>query len=457
LQCSYNQYIMSHISSFPLPARLFRKSINFAFKRFFSEYIVVGRENIPVNTPIIFAPNHINALMDALAVHSIAPPKLPVIFLARSDTFQNKTIAKFLHQLDMLPAFRMRDGIKNLGKNNEIFQLCVEVLHHNKAIGIMPEGNQGEERRLRPFSKGIFRIAFAAQQKYGTQPAVKIMPIGIDFGDFVKYGKHVIINIGKPIEISDYFISYVENPAAATNQIRDHLSSDLSKLTVNLDTETHYHCFETALDVVNTEILKIFQLPFNTVARFEARQKTANMLLSIEKNDLKKINHLDLLCTEYTSCVQKLNLKTWTLEQAPYNSTRLIFDALLLFTTSAFFILGFIFNVLPFLLPIVIRKALKVEYSGFFMSIHFVFGLFTFPVFYVVQSVIICSVLNAPWWTGLLLLTGQYAFGKYALRWYREAKRLMAKVRYHHHERNNSDTLKHVQLLRKKIIQLIIN
>jgi hypothetical protein len=35
---------------------------------------------------------------------------------------------------------------------------------------------------------------------------------GIDFGDFIDVHKHIIINIGKPIEVSEYIESYEENP-----------------------------------------------------------------------------------------------------------------------------------------------------------------------------------------------------------------------------------------------------
>ena len=195
---------MSNIVDYPFSFSLVRNYVVFTFKRYYGEYIVTGRENIPENCPVIYAPNHINALMDAIAVHSIAPYHVPVIFLARADIFKNPTAAKILKFIKILPAFRMRDGFENLGKNNEVFEQCVEIINKNNALGIMPEGNQGEQRKLRPFVKGIFRIAFDAQQKYGLKPKVKIVPVGIDYGDLKKFGKHIIINIGKPIEVSDY-------------------------------------------------------------------------------------------------------------------------------------------------------------------------------------------------------------------------------------------------------------
>ena len=275
---------MSNVYDFPLSFSLVKKYITFTFKLFYGEYIVVGRENIPTDCPVIFAPNHTNALMDALAVHAVVPHKMTVIFLARSDLFKNKTAAKVLNFMKIMPAFRMRDGVENLGKNSEIFERCVEVLHQNKALGIMPEGNQEIERKLRPLVKGIFRIAFAAQQKYSNQPGVKIIPVGLDFGSIVKSHKHIIINIGKPIEVSDYMDTYAANPVTATNEIRDRLKNDLIQATLNLDTDKYYQCFETATVIANTTYLNKLQLPDKTIFRFVARQKLAEKLIEMEKN-----------------------------------------------------------------------------------------------------------------------------------------------------------------------------
>jgi 1-acyl-sn-glycerol-3-phosphate acyltransferase len=150
---------MSKIYDFTLSYGLFKSYVMFAFKRFFSRYIVMGKENIPETGPIILAPNHLNALMDALAAISVVPHKMPVVFLARSDYFNNKLIARFLHFCKILPAFRMREGLENVDKNNDVFEVCVDVLNHNQAIGIMPEGNQGSKRKLRPLAKGIYCMA----------------------------------------------------------------------------------------------------------------------------------------------------------------------------------------------------------------------------------------------------------------------------------------------------------
>ena len=132
---------MSKIYELPLSFRLVKKYIRFTFKRFYSEFIVLGKENIPVEGQVIFAPNHLNALMDALAVHSISPDNYATVFLARSDIFRKKVLARILRACKIMPAFRIRDGIENLGKNNEVFDKCSALLlwFHLFSIGFVDQ------------------------------------------------------------------------------------------------------------------------------------------------------------------------------------------------------------------------------------------------------------------------------------------------------------------------------
>lgn len=447
---------MYNIYDFPLSFNLVKKYITFTFKRFYEEYIVVGRENIPTDCPVIFAPNHTNALMDALAVHSVVPHKMPVIFLARADIFKNKTAAKILNFIKIMPAFRMRDGMENLGRNNEIFERCVEVLDNNKALGIMPEGNQEIERKLRPLVKGIFRIAFAAQQKYGNKPGVKIVPVGIDFGSIVKSHKHVIINIGKPIEVADYMNSYMANPVTATNEIRDRLKNDLSQIMLNLDTDKYYPCFEAVIEIGNTASLNKLQLPDKTIFRFIARQKLAEKLVELEKTGSKTLSRLDSLCTEYKKILNDLNLRNQILEQAPFSKLSLLLEWTYLFITLPFFLYGFILNFAPFFTPVYLRKyVFKAQFSGFFSSLHYVLGIITFPLFYTIQTIVFWSLTDFPWWASLLFLVSQYTLGKCALKWNSIAKKLVAKIRFNKLSKKNPNEINRAQNIRKEIIKLI--
>jgi len=448
---------MSKIYELPFSFRLAKKYIRFTFTHFYGNFIVLGKENIPKEGPVIFAPNHLNALMDALAVQVVSPENYSTTFLARADLFRNKTIAAFLHSIKIMPAFRIRDGIENLGKNADVFDQCVELLENNNALGIMPEGNQELERKIRPLVKGVFRIAFSAQQKTGDAKNIKIIPIGSEYEDFIKFGKNVIINIGQAIDVQEYMKSYNSNPAVALNEIKKRLRTELENLTVHLDTTDFYKCFETSVYVANNAMLLKMGLEATIVNRFKARCKTGKILVETEKNSKEKILKLDELCTILNSKLDELKFRIKDIAHQPYKKTTLISKSLALLFTLPVFIVGFIFNFLPFFAPVIIRKATKVKFPGFFSSIHYGTGILTFPVFYLLQIIMLTSVLSLPWWTGFLLIPLFYFSGKFAFYgWYKNFRKLIFNFRLKKIGRLQPEKLNSLVKLSKEISDLIV-
>lgn len=447
---------MSKIYDFTPSYSFAKRYVNFTFKRYYSDYIVIGKENIPENDPVIFAPNHINALMDALAVLAAVPFKMPIVFLARADIFNNKTAAKILRFTKIMPAFRMRDGMENLGRNNEIFERCVEVLDNKKVLGIMPEGNQGYERKIRPLVKGIFRIAFAAQQKYGYQSGVKIIPVGIDLGDYVKARKHIIVNFGKSIEISEYMNSFNENQVNATNDLKFRLKSDLSNLTMDLSTEKYYDCFEIITQIAANTLPKESKVENPIVDRFKIRQKTAKQLVELELSQPEKIELLDKLCSEYKSGLNNLRLKDSILNSGETGKSKLFAEGIYLLVSSLIYLYGLILNFLPFFSPVFIRKHIfKAKDHGFFSSLHFALAIFTFPVFYILQTYVFYLLFNSIWWLTIIFFLSQYFAGKFALNWNSKFKKYKAKLRFNTLLNNNDNALLKAIKIRKKIIEQI--
>ena len=79
---------------------------------FYRKVLAYGREHIDFSVPTIFAPNHQNALMDAMAV--IGTLNRQLIFLARADIFRKKFVARILYKLKMLPVYRFREDRKSV-------------------------------------------------------------------------------------------------------------------------------------------------------------------------------------------------------------------------------------------------------------------------------------------------------------------------------------------------------
>ena len=61
-------------------------------KVYYRNFSIVNKDKVPLDKPMIFTPNHSNALMDALAV--LFSEDILFVFLARADIFKNSKIDK---------------------------------------------------------------------------------------------------------------------------------------------------------------------------------------------------------------------------------------------------------------------------------------------------------------------------------------------------------------------------
>ena len=159
-----------------------------------------GRENIPADGAVIYAPNHTGTLMDALVI--LANDEKPKVFVARADIFKNPKLAKLFRFFKIMPIMRMRDGFDEVKKNNKIIEQAVDVLKDKVPFCIFPEGTHLPKYSLQPISKGIFRIALQAQALMPDMP-LYIVPVGIRYGSFWRYRSTTHMQYGEPIKVSD--------------------------------------------------------------------------------------------------------------------------------------------------------------------------------------------------------------------------------------------------------------
>ena len=79
-----------------------------------------GKENIPKKGAVLFVVNHPNGLIDPLIV-AVNNPRAQH-FLVRAASFKKPLIKRFLGTLNLMPIYRMRDGVKQLGNNKDVFE-----------------------------------------------------------------------------------------------------------------------------------------------------------------------------------------------------------------------------------------------------------------------------------------------------------------------------------------------
>ncbi|MBR6423640.1 MAG: 1-acyl-sn-glycerol-3-phosphate acyltransferase [Bacteroidales bacterium] len=179
-----------------------------------------GRENIPQDGAVIYAPNHCNALMDALAVLFI--DHKPKVFVARADIFKKPFFRKALTFLKIMPINRVRDGFRSVLNSEDTIEKSIEVLNNHVPFCILPEGTHRPMHSLLPFGKGLSRIALGAARGLGDSEHLYIVPVGLEYGDYYRYRSTLEVNIGKPVDITAFLATQTgKSDAELMNDIRD--------------------------------------------------------------------------------------------------------------------------------------------------------------------------------------------------------------------------------------------
>lgn len=180
---------------------LLHRYVSFAVHHSYRKILHVGKENIPQDGAIIFAPNHTNTLMDALVI--LTYNHGPKVFVARADIFRNRNLAKIFTFMKIMPIMRQRDGFQAVKKNQETIDKAVDVLKDKIPFCIFPEGTHQAKYSSLPLSKGILKIAFQTHEQMPEVP-LYIVPVGIRYGDFFRFRSTVRMEFGKPINVGEY-------------------------------------------------------------------------------------------------------------------------------------------------------------------------------------------------------------------------------------------------------------
>ena len=232
--------------------------VSFAVHHSYRKILHVGKENIPQDGAIIFAPNHTNTLMDALVI--LTYNHGPKVFVARADIFRNRNLAKIFTFMKIMPIMRQRDGFQAVKKNQETIDKAVDVLKDKIPFCIFPEGTHQAKYSSLPLSKGILKIAFQTHEQMPEVP-LYIVPVGIRYGDFFRFRSTVRMEFGKPINVGEYIAANDQRtPQEQMNGMRellaDRLHATIFHIPNNEDYDATYEICNAVEPYAKAEILK---------------------------------------------------------------------------------------------------------------------------------------------------------------------------------------------------------
>ncbi len=177
--------------------------------------------------PLLLACNHPNSFLDGVILDILF--EQPVWALARGDVFKKPFYIKLLTAIKLLPVYRTSEGAENLHSNYKTFDACMDIFRRNGTVQIFSEGKCVNEWHLRPLKKGTARLAISSWE---NNIPLNVLPVGINYSAFRKFGKNIYINFGEVISKEDIPIS--ETDGKRYHQFNNLLQAQLQTLVFEI-------------------------------------------------------------------------------------------------------------------------------------------------------------------------------------------------------------------------------
>jgi hypothetical protein len=353
-----------------------------------------------------------------------------------------------------MPIYRIRDGIDNVRRNDEVFDKTLQVFRNKyNPICIFPEGNHGDKRRLRQLVKGVFRIAFLAQEDYKDQSGVKIVPVGLDYGHYTNFRTTIFINFGKPIEVSEYYRQYEDDKVKAMNDLRDRLASEIRNLMIDIQNEKYYDSYMRLRTIYNFSMRRLMNIEGNSLLdRFRADKKMIEIIDLQLAEDETRIASLDKLVKNYDHELRKINIRDWIVEKGRFSYPFECLKILLMIISFPAYLLGLINNYVPYTIPSWYVR--KIKDKQFHSSMKYVMGIIVFPLYYALISVLAALIIPGAFFSWLYIIFIPIS-GIFAYHYYIWIKKSGAKFRFLRHMKNVRGKAGDLILKRKKILSFL--
>lgn len=381
---------------------------------FYRRIFVHGIENIPTDKPVIFAPNHQNALMDPLIILYTTP--FQTYFLARADIFKRPMLRKLFTFFKMLPVYRIRDGIKSLEKNDETFSRSVEILKRGNKLTLFPEAQHNNKHFLLPLKKGIPRIAFLAAKTYGFEMELQIVPVGIHYSNYYRFRSDVWVTYGEPIALKDFEKAFKADETEAHNLLRARISDSIKPLMLHVTDIDDYPTYETVITIVSED-------PKRSDNQLLAAQQVVRKIDALSPDSRKKL--MDLT-TRFRAIAAQHNADAGCLAAVVGRKSRLTALANII-SGFPFFVVGFLSAFLPFVLSN--RRCKQLKDKQFSSSIKFGYWLVLLPAMNGVLAFTILPMLfPVNFYISAALFFLLFYLASYSLAWFNMAGNLLKQI-----------------------------
>jgi hypothetical protein len=295
---------------------------------------------------------------------------------------------------------RMRDGYEEVKKNNETIERAVDVLRDRVPFCIFPEGTHQAKYSSLPLAKGIFRIAFQAQELMPDMP-LYIVPIGIRYGSFFRFRSTARVQIGEPINVGRFINEHSElAPAEQMTAIREVLTERLHNSIFHIPNDEDYEAmYEICATLVkhqtkNCKYVVDGKRLRGMDAYFEANNRTVRELMRMKESN-----------PEVAAELLKLGKEAFeerTAQSISLNSVAAKYGLASRIMQMIFFIIKLPYTIPASILTLPMTGVIKLILSkikdyAFHNSIRFVVNLVLWPLLMIIYAAVAYALLPWQW------------------------------------------------------------
>ncbi len=274
-----------------------------SFEVYFKKIYLENIDAIPLDKPVFLAVNHPTAFIEPCVLACFV--NKPLNFLVRGDLWGKKFYNLLLDGVHLIPIFRKKDGIEKLQNNQDTFKYCYDALAKNKMILIMPEASTKQCKRLRPLSKGLARICLGSIDAYKDLD-VYIVPIGANFTKADQPRNRIMVKVGTPIRVMDFYKNYPDNRNKAALKLTQEVKKNLEECVVDVKDEADEKLADQLFNIARTEQrIKNFPIKTQSPIPLKIEQQIAHKINDLAEAEKEAIK---LQADNYSSLLKTNNL-----------------------------------------------------------------------------------------------------------------------------------------------------
>jgi len=369
--------------------------LRLAIKVYFRDIHIRNLKHIPKNEPLLVLPNHQSAFMDPIVIGTLMQRSL--FYLARGESFNGKLASFIFKRLHMIPIYRQETAPELVHKNEEIFRECYKHLKNNGAILIFPEGTSKTEHRLRKIKTGAARIALGAEAANNYELGLKFIPVGLNYSNPHQFQTKLFLNFGKPISIEPFLNEFKNDEYKAVNELTDFIRQKLEDNIVIVENEELDELIKQIELIYKSKIAHELELDKSQqVWEYLILRDISKMVSFFHKHDLDRVKAFQEKIQSYFNKLSAYDLPVDILATQRNKQGfvgRGVNTIIYLILGLPFFLYGVVNNYIPYWIPGFFADKItkKEDFRG---SLVLSFGLLSFPIFYLLQCILIQKYLG---------------------------------------------------------------